>query len=751
MKFKKSMICVLGVATLAMPIFAACGNTSSVTTSTSEKTSENQGSSEASSEVEKSYEGNQTVTRGTGYTLPDKTPSAAESAESLKSNVTLNMSVFYNNAKTGMKFAFADKDGLVGKPLADGTVITNGEFKPVWKAVQKNLNFTINDVTETSQDSIQKKFKVETAAGFKKDGELINIAQGNSSDIMAEGTTNHTILDLSKYLDKLPNFYNFLKNNPIVAKQIVDSSGAMYYAPYFDGFDDLERTLLMRKGWVEKLLDGEYVEATYNTDVKIDSKYNRFNAEAVDQDVTYYDAATKAAATGHKKYTAGNDVITLQNALANKTGAALVKTLRDYIDATYKKADGTSLYGDKRSELFLSGKANYNIDELVALYRCVKANGTLLSGQSEKPVIPLLPREYTNDRTASLRMFMLYFGCRGFASPLVGFSVNDKGELVDGRATPEAKVALTKMHEMYEEGLILPDFTSKTAAGTDDGKYSTALLQKSNLGFSEYDYVQTQTIMNAKNKDLQLVPVVPASYAWDGSAESKYTDSWRGVKPQGWFITADTAKDEAKLNRALYLFDYFYGKEGNRLMSYGPDAWVDGTTTYMGKQVPKLSDACLNELKTYMSGNYTNYYRQILGGTLPVGYVKEQGMEYQTVDATARPYLEEIENALSLNVIKHPDAKVGHTDHMLDQMPATVSLTSGEQNTISQKYSTLSEYFDDSKSGTHIFTTIVQKGWAEADSSHYTDADGFTKYIVDSLDVAGYDKIYARAYGRMGI
>lgn len=731
MKFKKSMICVLGVATLAMPIFAACGNTSSVTNVSSEKpaTSSEQTSNATSEEV-------------------SSEASSSELNPALKDHVTLNLSVFYNSTKTAMKFT--NDSPCLGKDLADGTVITAGEFKPVWKAVQKNLNFTINDVTDTSQTSIQKKFQVEQSAGFKKNGELINVSQGNSSDIMAEGTQNGTILDLSKYLNKMPNFSKFLSDNPIVAKQIVDSSGAMYYAPYFDGFDDLERTLLMRKGWVEKLLDGDYVEATYNTDVKIDSKYSRFNAAAVDQDVTYYDAATKAKATGHKKYTSGNDVITLQNALANKTGAALVKTLRDYIDATYKKADGTSLYGDKRSELFLSGKACYNIDELVALYRCVKANGTLLSGQSDKAVIPLIPRQFTNDRTAMLRMFMLYFGCRGFAAPLTNFYVNDKGVLSDVRDSDEVKVALQKMHEMYQEGLILQDFTSKTADGATDGNYSTNLMQKSDIAFSEYDYVQTQTIMNAKNANLQLVPVVPASYAWDGKAESKYTDSWRGVKPQGWFITKETANDEAKLNRALYLFDYFYGEEGNRLMSYGPDAWVDGTTTYMGKQVPKLSDACLNELKTYMSGNYTNYYRQILGGTFPVGYVKEQGMEYQTVDATARTYLDEIETALSLNVIKHPDAKVGHTDHMLDQMPATVSLTSGEQQTIKDSYSNLTTYFDDSKTGTHIFTTIVQKGFEGADKN-YTDAAGFTKYIRETLNIQGYDKIIADAYARMGL
>ena len=87
---------------------------------------------------------------------------------------------------------------------------------------------------------------------------------------------------------------------------------------------------------------------------------------------------------------------------------------------------------------------------------------------------------------------------------------------------------------------------------------------------------------------------------------------------------------------------------------------------------------------------------------------------------------------------------------MLDQMPATVSLTSGEQQTIKDSYSNLTTYFDDSKTGTHIFTTIVQKGFEGADKN-YTDAAGFTKYIRETLNIQGYDKIIADAYARMGL
>ena len=123
--------------------------------------------------------------------------------------------------------------------------------------------------------------------------------------------------------------------------------------------------------------------------------------------------------------------------------------------------------------------------------------------------------------------------------------------------------------------------------------------------------------------------------------------SWRSVKPNGWSILSTVADDEAKLYRALALFDYQYSVEGNRLMSYGPEAWIDGEMEYNGKMVPKLSAAALTELKDLAKGNYTNYYRKWLGATFPIGYIKEQGMEFQTVDANGQAGLSKILAALN--------------------------------------------------------------------------------------------------------
>lgn len=722
MKLKKSAFCLLGaVVALAVPTMSSCGTTTS-------------SSSKAVSSATSS------VTSST---------SVADYSHDTSKNVGLTMSCYYNSTDTMMTYSatnIATISSKLGGTIADGSTPKTGDFKPVWAQVQKDLNFTITDVTNGSDGSVDTSFSNFQKAGFKtSDGATVNILQGNATAIEQEGTTNGTILNLTNYLDKMPNFKRFLQSNKVVEKSIIDSSGAIYYAPYFDGMDDMEKTLLLRKDWVVALLDGD-LPATLDTDVPLAAtEYTRFNAEAVDQTLPILGDDGKAT-TISKKYTAGNDVITLQNALSAKTGASLVKTLRDYIDSTYGNA-----YGTTRSALFVGGKASFNIDELVALYRCVRTNPTYLTG-TKQDIFPLIPREQKNTRGMDLHNFMMYFGCQGFNSRQTYYYVGNDGKVHDIRKEDKFVTAVNKMHAMYDEGLILPNFSELTAGGATGtkGDFSTQFIQKADRAFSEYDYVQTQTILNVSNAGMALVPVYPAAYAWDGAKESRYTDSWRSVKSQGWFITAATADDADKLDRALALFDYFYSKDGNKLMSYGPADWVDGTITYMGRSVPKLSAACLNELSKLASGNYTNYYRQFLGGTFPIGYVKEQGMEYQTVDATAQPYLDTFETALSADVIAHPSLdEMHHTDHMADVMPTTLPFTSGEQTQIKDTYSGSSTYFYQDTKGVNVISKIIMNGFAGADSGNWTTSDGYMSYIDSTLYLDNYLELVQRSYTRV--
>lgn len=666
---------------------------------------------------------------------------------------TLNMSIMYQKGGTRMKFPSAgDSDAKVKYPYVhkdgDKTYTYNaGDWKPVWKDVQERLGFVINDVTSTSETTIANAFKTLQAKGFTG----VDIAQGSSIDIITEGTTAGTILDLSKYLDLMPNFSKYLEENPAIRAFISDASGAIYYAPYFDGFDDIERMLLLRSDWVEKLLDGELPT---DTNVKINKAYTAFYEEKTDTKVTVVKADGSGSETVNKKH--DQNIITIQNNLSSMDGASLVKALRDYIDTTYVTDEGKPYY-TKRSDVFLGQNAAYDVDELIALFRCVKACPATLTGDASTDIVPLYPRDDTNDRTADLWRFTQFFGVRGGESRSGYLYIDSDGKVVDARGTTEMRDALNKMHDMYSEGLIMQDFTNNDAtAGTE---FRTYYVTK-NRGFATYDYNQTSTVLNdnadfrALGEDARFVSVLPATAKWNGSDEySFFTESWRSVKSEGWFITSATAKDPAKLNKALKLFDYFWSPEGNRMMSYGPDYYLaknaDGsikTMDYQGKQVPVLSDETLKELAELAKGNYTNYYRYWIGGTYPVGYIKEQGMEYQTVSSYAKPALDMINKAIEVGVLKHVNFKLDNADMFYNIVPTTFSLTEMETNAIKNNFTELDTAINNTKGKSNIWSDIVKNGFGSGTLPSYED---YCDYINTTLKCTQLVAIYNNSYARM--
>lgn len=673
---------------------------------------------------------------------------------------TISMSVMYQKSGTRMKYATDDTDNKVFKGddangyTHAGVTYKKGDWKPVWKTVQSNLNFTIDDKTPTSATKIADGFSTLQTNGFAD----VNIAQGSSSSIVDEGTTKGTILDLNEYLDDMPNFKAFLEKNPAIKNMISDADGSIYYAPYFDGLDDIERTLMVRVDWVESLLDGDLP-----TDEKtIDNlgAYTAFYPEIETKKVT----VVKADGTGSQEITKNKsyNIITKQNNLEKKTGSELVKALREYIDTTY------SGVFTKRSDLFCGQNAAYDVDELIALFRCVKACGNTLTG-TDKDIYPLFPRDDSNDRTADLWRFTQFFGVRGGESRSGYLYIDSKGNIKDARGQTDMADAIIKLNEMYKEGLILKDFDSRKTAGLDDSEIRKQLLKGEKMfGFATYDYVQTTAIFNddstintQNNGKFLFAPIMPATAKWNGSDEySFFTESWRSVKTEGWFITSATANDPKKLSKCLQLFDYFYSDEGNRLMSYGPDDYLaknaDGsikTMNYQGNQVPVLSDETLSELTTKASGNYTNYYRYWIGATYPVGYVKQQGMEYQTVSThenkngeSARAYLDRINNAIATGVLKHVNFSTTNSDTFYNIVPTTFSFTKAEQTSVSSNFSDLDNYINNTKGKVNTWTKIVQKGWAGDDLA---DKNAYLTKVNTTLKCDDLVKIYQRAYDRM--
>ena len=706
--------------------------------------------------------GGSTSSAGTSSAAADSstTTSTETTSSSTAEKVTLNMSVYYDNNDRHMKFIEGAAAKLPYSSL-DGTTYKADDFKPVWKAIQKNLNFTINDVSPTGKVSIKDNFSTLVSSGFKANDVVVDIAQGNSDQILSEGTTNGTILDLNAHLNEMPNFKKFLNDNPAVKKTISSAEGKIFYAPYFDGFDDLERMIMVRQDWVEKLLDGTDAPTGLDSTAVVKGTYTPFYANGVTSTVKVLNKADETAdgtATITKTYTASQNIIKQMNDASSLTGASAVQMLRNYIDAVYG-----STYGTKRSELFVGGRAVYDIDELVALMRCVKANAAFLTGVADAEIIPFFPRAKTSDRTTDLYRFLQFFGLRGTESRKEWMYVdNTTGKLVDARGTEEFADGLEKLHEMYEEGLIMKNFTTAQINSKDDyrGPFLSGGENAKQFGFATYDYNQTTTIYNdtTKIKGMEFVSLLPAVADWDDGTAGNlthYTESWRSVKPQGWFINNAIASNTAKLNKCLELVDYLYSKEGNRVMSYGPDAYLaknaDGsikTMDYQGKQVPVLSDACKQELKTLASGNYTNYYRYYLGATLPVGYVKEQGMEYQCVSKVAQPALNVINKAIQYDVLEHVNHKSNNAKHINDIVPTTLPFTKAEETSLGSNFTDLNKAFTSTKSEIMTISKVVEGGWNTYDTFDYSSKEAYLNTVNTTFKLTQMVTLYNDAYTR---
>ena len=563
----------------------------------------------------------------------------------------LRMAVGYNNSKTGLSFD-AEVAGA-GITLADGKSYNSGDLKPTWVEVQNRLGIVIED--RYQGNSAANEFEY-----WKEQLKDIDIITGTAAKLQEYGESG-AIVNIAEYLDQMPNFKAYLEANPIVRLSITGNvdTGAIYFAPYFDGVNDIERMPLMRTDWVQKLLDGEGAFTADACKTLAAPVYEPYmpTSGSIDVDVVTLDGS--AVETISKNYDAAGNIVANMNAAGELDGVAAVNMLRDYIDAAY-----AGYYGTERSNLFIGQNAAWDADELVALLRCVVANPQTLNGTDT--VQGLFTREDNNNqrRVDMFRFGGTLFGVRGLESRQQFLYIGTDGMLHDARQEVETYEALARMNDMVQEGLISAAFVNKEAEKTET-------YLENDLGFMHYDYNQTQTV-HAANKlqegEKYMAVMVPVARWFDGENEDgtymRFTESWRSVKDTGWGISAPgVAGNSDKLNAALALFDFAFSPEGIILMSYGPDAFIkqndDGsyvTFLFNGEEMPVIADATYEELWAKGKGNYTNYARQYLGSTLH--FAKSQAFEFQCTTPDGREGAGHISNAIALGTIKHPELAI---------------------------------------------------------------------------------------------
>ena len=663
---------------------------------------------------------------------------SAEAAElTYAEGTVLRMATGYNNTKTGLFF----DAGVAGEgvTLADGVTYLAGDLKPTWVEVEKQLGVKFEN--QYQGNSAAKEFD------FWKDRLAeVDMVSGTAAKLTEYGEAG-SIVNIADYLDMMPNFKAYLEANPIVRLSITGNTdtGAIYFSPYFDGVNDIERMPLMRVDWVQKLLDGEgafTAEACNKLAAPVYTPYMP-TAGTIEIDVVTLDGT--AVETIAKNYDAAGNIVEKMNAAGELDGVAAVNMLRDYIDAAYN-----GYYGTERSNLFIGQNAAWDADELVALLRCVVANPQTLNGTDT--VQGLFSREDNNNqrRVDMFRFAGTLFGVRGLESRQDYLWIDEEGLLRDARQELDAYEAMERMNTLVQEGLISKAFV-------ETAEESTATYLENDLGFMHYDYNQTQTVYNKtklQEGEKYMAVMVPVARWFDGTSEDgvfmRFTESWRSVKTDGWGISVPGTKDnQDKLYAALKLIDFAYSPKGQILMSYGPDAFIktndDGsyvTFSFNGAEMPVIADATYAELWEKASGNYTNYARQYLGSTL--SFAKSQAFEYQCTHEVGKEGAGKISTAIALGTIKHPELAVTENP-WYTSVPTVLPNTKNENETLSS-YSQLAEKFNSAKGGANAFVDIIAAGFT---TEGMFSAEEAVDTVSETLGGADYLYLKQEAFDRL--
>ena len=537
------------------------------------------------------------------------------------SNATLNLAV--GHEKTHLSTAYHDLRAQITMP--DNNKYTDGDLKPAWAQMSKDLNIKFNDVWDGSKTSKN----LENIISKKIDADLfttdlsvaVNYASANTYDI----------LNLAEYLDYMPHFKEFLEANPVVYLSLLQDGmntttgdgRKILVAPYFDGNDDIERYCIMRQDWVKKLLDGTAslsagasFKSACNDTVAVGSYMDRsgkVTIESTNADgsgkvniVKNYDAAKAAAADEStplgEAYKAiagavyngesGNIVDIMNGALTaniEATGDKLADLVRAYIDVCYQKEDGSAYFTPgTRSNLFNGYDACWDVDDLVAVLRLAKTNAATLTGSATMEVEGIVPRSGENDRTPDMvRLACQLYGVRGAESRYEYTYINKNGDLKDARNSQEFFAACARFNLMEQEGLVA-DYTGYGNFTYGAGLYTSGNSIKGQA-MMMYDYSQTQTLNGFAIEDSKVsgklapegyyfAPVVTPVSKWDVDGDGNHTDlmrfteSWRSTKTGGLAVSGSVKNNPAKLKAALQLVDFLYSKDGQLVSTFGPMA-----------------------------------------------------------------------------------------------------------------------------------------------------------------------------------
>lgn len=539
------------------------------------------------------------------------TTSSDSVKDDLTKSVELKMNLAYGNKS--QTITYAQSSPLT---LPDGkTVVTSGQLKPFWTHVSNELNINMKDVTVQDQKA---KDMITTAAatGFSD----ATVYGGNSigESLMSYGTQG-MFTSISQLMDQgnLPNFKAYLEKNPNVKSAITTYDGQIYHIPYIAEIGQYARDFHMRKSWVTGLLDGD--SQAYDTDTIINKSYTgAFTGANARTGSNGGTVTPKTGITITKK--TNQNIVEIMNNLSSMNGANLAQALKKYIKDNYDYTNP--------SELYLGEKAAYDMDELVALFRVIKANPKFLTDGKATEVYPYFTRQ-SKYREDILRFSTYLDGGKvhGSDSYESRFEIDKNGELQYTYSKESVYNNLSAYSQMYKEGLFYNDCLDlKNTANFRSRLYGTDKATNPQYGFMTFDFTASTTA-DALNPDVVgvLPPVSKVNGVWQ-----YYIDNSRVIKPDGWAISK--ASSQEQILRAASLFDYIFSEAGAKAQNYGLPDMLDNSASFVGpdgKTYPKYANWTTTTATAVANGDLSSFLRNWVGSLMPIGYAKEIGFEYQ--------------------------------------------------------------------------------------------------------------------------
>lgn len=554
----------------------------------------------------------------------------------------LRMNVgYYNSDQTkAARMTYNSSELTTKVTLPDGKDYSSGSLKPAWQAMQDELKVKFTDVFQNNNNEEQ--ITLPKNDGTMNEYDLIT----SSAAAMTQNTD--VLLNLEPYLDVMPNYKHFLDSNPALYYSLTSNTtnGDMYYAPYFDGFNDIEKYTLAEKNWLDDVLNasdedlaavtttfagqgakkGSEVDATKASVRSYMGTTGSWEVDSTDpDDVTKlvkakvdYDAALAAAKSANglgaaisaakgSAYTGDsgnivdimNDVITATK--GDVTGGELIKILQEYIDVAYTL--GGEAYAD-RADVFNSVSAAWDVDLMVAAMRCVVASPALIGEDVANigNLYGLAGRQPSTQRRTDLTaMAGELYGIRGMESRYEYLYIDDEGTIQDARLKAETFDLVDRMSEMVDEGLLYIG-ESNVQGARDTSKGPSPLFM--------HDYSQTQTTTGYTDETYNVSPIVNAVSRWDtdddGSHETimRFTESWRSVKNTGFCVSkAAVANNPDKLSAVLAFIDYLFSNDGQLIMTYGAQSTNGDTNPNGWWYADEATDVTLEEVAEQVEGS----------------------------------------------------------------------------------------------------------------------------------------------------